>query len=36
MHLPLVPLYTFVLEPKVQVGAEPINQASRLDGHAHH
>ena len=36
MHLPPVPIYAFVLEPKVQVGAGTLNQASRRDGHAHH
>jgi len=30
-----MPLYTFVLEPMVQVGMRAINQASRRDGHAH-
>jgi hypothetical protein len=36
MHLPLVPLCAFVLEPEVQVGTGSLNQASRRDGHAHH
>jgi hypothetical protein len=36
MHLPPVPICAFVLEPEVQVGTGPINQASRLNGHAHH
>lgn len=36
VHLPPVPLCAFVLEPEVQVGTGPINQASRLNGHAHH